>query len=71
LVPAALVAPLAAGLADRRAPSRVLAAGYLVQVLGMLATAAATAGQGRVAAEPRVSLGEMRGRVMVLDVEGS
>jgi hypothetical protein len=43
LVPAALVAPVAAGLADRRAPSRVLAGGYLVQVLGMLATAAAIA----------------------------
>jgi hypothetical protein len=36
LVPAALVAPVAAGLADRRAPSRVLAGGYLVQVLGRL-----------------------------------
>ena len=43
LVPAALVAPLAAGLADRRAPSRVLAGGYLVQVVGMLAVAAAIA----------------------------
>jgi MFS family permease len=43
LGPAALVAPLAAGLADRRAPSRVLAGGYLVQVVGMLATASAIA----------------------------
>jgi hypothetical protein len=43
LVPAALVAPLAAGLADRRAPSRVLAGGYLVQVIGMLATGTAIA----------------------------
>ena len=43
LVPAALVAPVAAGLADRRSPSGVLTAGYLVQVLGMLATAAAVA----------------------------
>ena len=43
LVPAALVAPVAAGLADRRAPSGVLTVGYLVQVLGMLATAAAVA----------------------------
>jgi MFS family permease len=43
LGPAALVAPLAAGLADRRAPSLVLAGGYLVQVVGMLATASAIA----------------------------
>jgi MFS family permease len=43
LLPAALVAPLAAGLADRRAPSRVLAGGYVVQVVGMLATAVAMA----------------------------
>jgi hypothetical protein len=43
LGPAALVAPLAAGLADRRAPSLVLAGGYLVQVIGMLATAIAIA----------------------------
>jgi MFS family permease len=43
LGPAALVAPLAAGLADRRAPSHVLAGGYVVQVTGMLATAVAIA----------------------------
>ena len=41
--PAALVAPLAAALADRRAPTRVLAGGYVVQVAAMLATAAAIA----------------------------
>jgi MFS family permease len=41
LVPAALVAPVAASLADQRTPSGMLTAGYLVQVLGMLATAAA------------------------------
>jgi MFS family permease len=43
LVPAALVAPVVAALADRRAPSGVLTGGYLIQALGMLATAAAVA----------------------------
>jgi hypothetical protein len=36
LVPAALVALVAASLADQRTPSGMLTAGYLVQVLGML-----------------------------------
>ena len=40
---AALVAPAAAGLADRRTPSGVLTGGYLAQVVGMLGTAAAIA----------------------------
>ena len=40
LVPAALVAPVAADLADRRSPSGVLTAGYLGQVVGMLSAAA-------------------------------
>jgi hypothetical protein len=41
LVPAALLAPVAATVADRRSPGGVLVAGYLVQVGGMLATAGA------------------------------
>jgi MFS family permease len=41
LVPAALLAPLAAAVADRRSPVGVLVGGYLVQVVGMLATALA------------------------------
>jgi Cyclic nucleotide-binding domain/Major Facilitator Superfamily len=41
LVPAALLAPVAAALADRRSPVGVLVGGYLVQVAGMLATALA------------------------------
>jgi MFS family permease len=41
LIPAALFAPVAAAVADRRSPVGVLVGGYLVQVLGMLATALA------------------------------
>jgi len=45
LVPAAVVAPVAATLADRRSPVIMLAGGYLVQAAAMAATAAAiTAG---------------------------
>jgi hypothetical protein len=44
LVPAALLAPVFAGLADRRSPVVLLAGGYLVQAAGMAATAAAIAG---------------------------
>ena len=39
LIPAALFAPVAASLADRRAPMRVLAAGYVAQASAMAATA--------------------------------
>jgi MFS family permease len=42
LVPAAVLAPLAAGVADRRSPVFLLAGGYLVQAVGMAATAVAT-----------------------------
>jgi hypothetical protein len=41
LLPAALLAPVAAAVADRRSPVGVLIGGYLVQVAGMLATAVA------------------------------
>jgi Cyclic nucleotide-binding domain/Major Facilitator Superfamily len=41
LVPAAVLAPMAAGVADRRSPVFLLAGGYLVQAAGMAATAAA------------------------------
>ena len=41
LVPAAVVAPVAATLADRRSPVIMLAGGYLVQAAAMAATAAA------------------------------
>jgi hypothetical protein len=41
LVPAALLAPVAAAVADRRSPGGVLVSGYLMQVVGMLATALA------------------------------
>jgi len=43
LVPAALLAPVAASVADRRSPVGVLVGGYLVQVVGMLAAAVAIA----------------------------
>ena len=41
LVPAALFAPFAAAIADRRSPVLLLAGGYLAQAVGMAATAAA------------------------------
>ena len=41
LAPAAVVAPVAASLADRRPPVVMLAGGYLAQVAGMAGTAAA------------------------------
>ena len=41
LVPAAVVAPVAAGLADRRSPVVLLAGGYLVQTVAMAGTAVA------------------------------
>jgi hypothetical protein len=41
LVPAAIVAPLAASVADRRSPVLLLTGGYLVQVAGMAGTAVA------------------------------
>ena len=44
LVPAALLAPVAAAVADRRSPVGVLVGGYLVQVAGMLTTAFDCAG---------------------------
>jgi hypothetical protein len=43
LVPAALLAPVAATVADRRSPVGVLVGGYIVQVVGMLAAAVAIA----------------------------
>jgi MFS family permease len=44
LAPAAVVAPLAAALADRRSPLLVLAGGYVVQAVGGAVTAAAILG---------------------------
>jgi MFS family permease len=41
LVPAAVLAPIAAAVADRRSPVFLLAGGYLVQAAGMAATAVA------------------------------
>ena len=41
MVPAAVVAPIAASVADRRSPVSLLAGGYLVQAAAMAATAAA------------------------------
>jgi hypothetical protein len=40
MVPAAIVAPLAASVADRRSPVFLLAGGYLIQAAAMAATAA-------------------------------
>jgi hypothetical protein len=50
LVPAALLAPVAAAVADRRSPVGVLVVGYLVQVAGMLTTALAIALEAPLAA---------------------
>ncbi len=44
LVPAALLAPVFAAMADRRSPVVLLAGGYLAQAVAMAATAAAIAG---------------------------
>ena len=44
LLPAALLAPVAAAVADRRSPVGVLVGGYLVQVAGVLATGVARGG---------------------------
>jgi hypothetical protein len=41
LAPAAVVAPVAASLADRRSPVLLLAGGYLIQAAAMAGTAAA------------------------------
>ncbi|HTQ90286.1 MAG TPA: cyclic nucleotide-binding domain-containing protein [Streptosporangiaceae bacterium] len=41
LIPAAVVAPMVAAVADRRSPAALLAGGYLVQAAAMAATAAA------------------------------
>ena len=50
LVPAALLAPVFAALADRRSPVILLAGGYLVQAAAMGATAIAIAAGGPLAA---------------------
>jgi MFS family permease len=50
LAPAALLAPVFAALADRRSPVAVLAGGYLVQAVGMGATAVAITASVPVAA---------------------
>ncbi|HUQ22912.1 MAG TPA: cyclic nucleotide-binding domain-containing protein [Gaiellaceae bacterium] len=46
LVPAALFAPVAASLGDRRSPGRVLALGYVAQAVGMAATASVLLADG-------------------------
>ncbi len=50
LVPAAVLAPVAAAIADRRSPVVLLAGGYLVQAAGMAAAAAAIAAGAPLAA---------------------
>jgi MFS family permease len=50
LLPAVLLAPVAATVADRRSPVGVLVGGYLVQVAGMLAAAVAIAVDSPLAA---------------------
>jgi MFS family permease len=50
LVPAAVLAPVAAAAADRRSPVVLLAGGYLVQAAGMAATAVAIIAGAPVAA---------------------
>ena len=50
LAPAAVVAPVAASLADRRSPVVMLAGGYLAQAAGMAGTAAAIGADAPLAA---------------------
>ena len=50
LAPAAVVAPVAASLADRRSPVVMLAGGYVAQVAGMAGTAAAIGADAPLAA---------------------
>jgi MFS family permease len=50
LVPAAVLAPVAAAVADRRSPVVLLAGGYLVQAVGMAATACAVIAGAPIAA---------------------
>ena len=50
LVPAAVLAPVTASVADRRSPVVLLAGGYLVQAAGMAATAAAVIASAPIAA---------------------
>jgi MFS family permease len=50
LVPAAVLAPIAAAVADRRSPVVLLAGGYLVQAAGMAATAVAVIAGAPIAA---------------------
>jgi MFS family permease len=50
LIPAAVVAPLAASVADRRSPVSLLAGGYLAQTAGMAGTAVAIAAGAPLAA---------------------
>ena len=50
LVPAAVLAPVTASVADRRSPVALLAGGYLVQAAGMAATAVAVIASAPIAA---------------------